>query len=180
LKPKSSLKVDKDKNKKETIHTYKRSDSKNKSRQSVNQQAKKKFKNLTTLFHVKRGSSTPDNRMASSTFEGKEQDVKYSQSGMIMVVKKIEKSEYINPPKVETYKQIQKETQQDDLISDDHELDITYQSKLAFSKYEKFLVSKRVEGKRAQTAHKPKRVENRFDSGSFITKQYNDTLSPAN
>jgi hypothetical protein len=131
-KSKSSLKVV-DKHQSESIPTYNRTDSKNKSRQSVNQQAKKKFKNLTTLFHKKRGSSTPDNRMASSTFEGQEQDVKYSQSGMIMVVKKIEKSEYINAPKVETNKQMQKVNQHDDFISDDHELEITFQSKLAFS-----------------------------------------------
>jgi hypothetical protein len=45
---------------------------------------------------------------------------------------------------------------------------------------EKFLGSKRLEGKRAQTAHKPKQVENRFDSGSFLPKQYNDTYSPPN
>jgi hypothetical protein len=47
---------------------------------------------------------------------------------MKMIVKKFEKNEYINPPKVEAHKQIQKDTFPDDFISEDQELNITFKS----------------------------------------------------
>jgi hypothetical protein len=45
--------------------------------------------------------------------------------------------------------------------------------------YEQFLMSKRVQEKRAQTAHRPKRFVHRFNNGSLITPEFNKTLSPA-